>query len=320
MKKLALLVVVLWSAIAAAADAQTFPDKRLRFIGIATPGSTSDVIGRTVAEPLTATIGQPVMVENRAGGGGTIAAGAVARSDPDGHTLLLTTSAQSGMSWLYVNVGFDPLRDFAGVTPLAELPSVLVVPPQRGWNSLKDMIAAAKSRPGAMNFGSGGTGSGTHLSSEKLMLGAGISANHVPYKGTTEALVEVAAGRLDWFYSPAAPVVSLLKDGRLKGLAVSSKNRMPLLPNLPTAAEAGLAEAEYTFWVGLLAPRKTPRAAIVRLNEEVAKVLRSADLRERFSLLGAVPLQMSPDDFDVFRTADTESTGRITRAANIKPQ
>ncbi len=302
------------------AGAQSFPSKLIRFIGIATPGSTTDVIGRAVADPLTRQIGQQIVVENRGGGGGTIAANAVVRSEPDGYTVLLTSSAQTGMPWLYNNLGFDPIKDFSGVTPLAELPSVLVVSPQRGWNTLKDLIAAGKARPGALNFGSGGTGSGTHLSSEKLMLAAGITANHVPYKGTSEGLIEVAAGRLDWFFSPAAAAMSLVKDGRLKGLAISAKTRMPLLPDIPTTVEAGVADADYVFWVGLMVPRKTPRQIVNKLNEEIARVLHSAELRERFRQMGAEPFSMKPDEFDAFIAAATESTGRIVKAANIKPQ
>jgi tripartite-type tricarboxylate transporter receptor subunit TctC len=313
-------IVILATLAISTAAAQTFPSRNLRFVGIATPGATSDVIGRAVGESLARQVGQSVVVENRAGAGGTLAAGAVARAEPDGHTLLLTSSAQSGMTWLYASLPFDPVKDFSGVTPLAELPQVLVVPTQRNWNALKDLIAAAKTKPGSLNFGSGGTGSGTHLSSEKVMLGAGIKANHVPYKGTPEVLVEIVAGRIDWIYTPAASVVSLLKEGRIKGLIVSSKSRLEQLPDIPTAREAGLAEAEYIFWVGLLAPRKTPRPAIARLNEETVKVLRSVDLRERFRLLGAEPLPMPPAEFDKFLAEDTQVTGRITQAAGIKAQ
>ena len=299
--------------------AQTFPARNLRFIGIATPGATSDLIGRMVAEPLGRRIGVSVVVENRGGAGGTVAAGAAARSEPDGHTLLLTSSAQSGMTWLYRSLPFDPVKDFSGVTPLAELPSVLVVPVQRNWSTLKDLIAAAKAKPGALNFGSGGVGSGTHLSSEKVMLGAGITANHVPYKGTPEALVEIMTGRLDWIYTPAASVVSLLKEGKLKGLIVSSKARLDQLPDIPTAAQAGLADAEYVFWVGLLAPRKTPRPIIDKLNDEILKVLRAPELAERLRQLGAQPFPMQPQEFDAFLATDTRLMGRLVKAANIKP-
>lgn len=313
-------VVALVIGVAAGASAaQTFPSRNLRFIGIATPGATSDLIGRLVAEPLARQVGQSVVVENRGGAGGTLAAGAAARSEPDGHTLLLTSSAQSGMTWLYRSLPFDPVKDFSGVTPLAELPSVLVVPVQRNWGSLKDLIAAAKAKPGALNFGSGGVGSGTHLSSEKVMLAAGMSANHVPYKGTPEALVEVMTGRLDWIYTPAASVVSLLKEGKLKGLIVSSKTRLEQLPDIPTAAQAGLADAEYVFWVGLLAPRKTPRPIIGKLNDEIVKVLRTPELAERLRQLGAQPLPMRPQEFDAFLAADTQMMGRLVKAANIKP-
>jgi len=313
------IFVVIVTDAAAADPSWTFPTRNLRFIGIATPGTTSDLIGRTVSEPLSRQIGQAIVVENRGGAGGTLAAAAVARSEPDGHTLLLTSGAQSGMTWLYSNLPFDPVKDFSGVTTLAELPNVVVVPTQRNWNSLKDLIAAAKAKPGALNFGSGGTGSSTHLMSEKLMLGAGISANHVPYKGTSEALIEVMTGRLDWIYTPTASVVSLLKDGRLKALIVSTKTRVEQLPDIPTAAEAGLRGAEYVFWVGLLAPRKTPRSIIAKLNAEILKVLGTPELRERFRQLGAQPLPMQPAALDKFLAADTEVTGRIVKAANIKP-
>jgi tripartite-type tricarboxylate transporter receptor subunit TctC len=303
-----------------ATGAETFPTKAIRIIGIATPGSPSDVIGRAVAEPLSRQVGQPVVVESRAGAGGTIAAATVARSEPDGHTVLLTSSAQSGMPWLYSNPGFDPVRDFAGVTPLVSLPNVLVAPPQRGWNALKDLVSAARAQPGSLNFGSGGTGSGTHLNSEKFMLAAGITANHVPYKGTAEGVVEVIAGRLDWFYAPAAAVIALIKDGKLKGLTVSTKARMSLLPDLPTVAEAGLADAEYVFWIGIMVPRKTPRPAISRLNEETHAILRSPAMRERIRQIGAEAFPLRPEEFDAFLAADAEATGRIVKAANVKPQ
>ena len=300
------------------AGAQAFPSRNIRFVGIATPGTASDIVGRAVAEPLSRQLGRAIVIDQRGGAGGTLAAGAVARAEPDGHTLLLTTSAQSGMTWLYRDLPFDPVKDFAGVTTLVELPSVLVVPPQRNWGALKDLVAAAKAKPGALNFGSGGVGSGTHLSSEMVMLSAGITANHVPYKGTAEALVEVAAGRLDWIYVPVAAAVPLIKDGRLKALAVSSKARIAPLPDVPTMAEAGLPGGEYMFWIGLLAPRKTPRAIVDRLNAETVKVLGAAELRERFRGMGAEAFPMKPADLDAFLAADTEKMGRVVKAANIK--
>ena len=305
--------------LAATAAAQTFPSRNIRFIGIATPGTASDIVGRAVAEPLSRQLGRAIVIDQRGGAGGTLAAAAVARAEPDGHTLLLTTSAQSGMTWLYRDLPFDPVKDFSGITTLVELPSVLVVPPQRNWGALKDLIAAAKAKPGALNFGSGGMGSGTHLSSEMVMLSAGISANHVPYKGTAEVLVEVAAGRLDWIYVPVAAAVPLIKDGRLKALAVSSRARIAPLPDVPTMAEAGLPGGEYMFWIGLFAPRKTPRAIVEKLNGETTKAIGAPDLRERFRGMGAEPLPMKPADLDAFLAADTEKMGKVVKAANIKP-
>ena len=316
----AALVVLCTILYVPAVQAQTYPSKPIRLLGIATAGSSSDVIGRAIAEVLARQMSAQFIVEPRGGAGGTIAATAVVKSEADGYTLLLTGAAQAGMPWLYPNLGYDPIRDFAGVATLAELPNMLVVPPQRGWNSVKDLITAAKAKPGALNFGSGGTGSATHMNSEKLLLATGISATHVPFKGTPEGLVEVAAGRLDWFFSPAAAAVALVKDGRLKALAISSKRRMAMLPDLPTLAEVGAREAEYQFWVGLLAPRATPRAVITLLNTEVQKALAATELIERYRILGAETLAMKPNELDTFLLAESESTGRIVKAANIMAQ
>lgn len=317
--RFAAIALVLTTFTIGTVGAQSYPSRNIRIVGIATAGATSDLIGRTVTEPLSRQLGQQMLIDQRGGAGGTIAAGIVARSEPDGYTLLLTSSAQSGMTWLYSKLPFDPVKDFAGVAPLADLPSVIVVPPQRNWNSLKDLIAAAKARPGLLNFGSGGVGSGTHLNSEKFMLGAGISANHVPYKGMPEVLVEIMAGRLDWLYAPAPSVVSLVKDGKVRALVVSSKTRMEQLPDVPTAAETGVPAAEHVFWVGLLAPRKTPLVIVARLNEAIGKILRTPEVRDRFRQLGAQPLIMPPAEFDKFLAADTEAAGRVVKAANIKP-
>jgi len=302
------------------ATGQGFPTKPLRWVGIATPGTTSDIIGRAIGEPLSRRLGQPIIIDQRGGAGGTIAAGIVHRSEPDGHTLLLTSSAQSGMKWLYANLGFDPVTDFAGVAALAEVASVFVTPPQRNWATIKDWIAAAKAKPGALNFGSGGIGSATHLHSEKLMLAAGISANNVPFKGTTEVLVEVAVGRLDWIYVPSAIAAPMIREGRLKGLIVSSKARLAQLPDVPTAAQAGLPEGEHQFWIGLLAPRKTPRAVVNKLHEEITLALKQPEVRARYQQLGVEPLPMTPAAFDAFLAADTVAMGKITQAAKIKPQ
>lgn len=312
-------VLVLATFTIGTVSAQNYPSGNIRVVGIATAGATSDIIGRVVAEPLARQLGHQVLIDQRGGAGGTLAAGIVARSEPDGYTLLLTSSAQSGMTWLYSKLAFNPVKDFAGVATLADLPSAIVVPPQRNWNSLNDLIAAAKARPGALNFGSGGVGSGTHLNSEKFMLGAGISANHVPYKGMPAVLVEIMAGRLDWLYAPAPSAVSLVKEGKVKALVVSSKTRMEQLPDVPTGAEAGVPGAEHVFWIGVLAPRKTPPAVVAKLNAEIGKILRTPELRERFRQLGAQPLVMQPAEFDRFLAADTEAAGRVVKAANIQP-
>lgn len=306
-------------AVATTAGAQTYPSKPIRFIVTGTPGSGGDIIARVVAERLAEHIGQAVVVENHPGGGTTIAGRVVARSDPDGHTVLLATSTQAVLPWLY-KTDFHPINDFAGVTPLALLPSVLVVPPQRNWKTLQDLIAAARANPGTLNFGSAGSGTTTHLSSEKFKLVTGIQAVHIPFKGTTEGVSETVAGRLDWFFAPAVSVVPLVKAGKLKGLAVNSKDRFPSLPDVPTTAELGMSDVNYDFWVAILAPAKTPKAVVQKLNGETIKVLQRPELRERFRQLGAEVFHMKPDEFDEFLRSDTEAAGKVVKAANIRVQ
>ncbi len=315
-----LAVAALGSAWPGAGRTQDLPSRPVKLVVPFTAGSGTDIVARAVGQALARGLGQPVIVENRPGAGGTIGAQQVARSDPDGTTLLVHSAGHALNPAIYPNLPYDTVADFAGITPLASLPNVLVVPPQRGWKSVSDLVAAARARPGQLNYASAGNGSATHLNAEKFRLHARIEAQHVPFKGTPEAMTEVAAGRLDWFFAPLASALPLLRDGRLAALAVSTPARSPVLPELPTTIEAGVPESDYVFWVGMLAPAKTPPTLVRRLHDETVKALEAPEVRERFASLGADAFPMTPERFDAFIRTEVAAAAAIARAANLKVQ
>jgi tripartite-type tricarboxylate transporter receptor subunit TctC len=260
------------------------------------------------------------VVENRPGAGGTLGAGQVAKSAPDGYTLLVPSAGHVANATIYSNLPYDTVRDFAGVTPLASLPNVLIVAPSKGYKSIQDLVEKARANPGMLNYGSAGTGSATHMNSEILRMAAKFDAQHVPYKGSPEALMETAAGRIDFYFAPIAAAIPLIKDGRLKALAVGTLQRSPLLPDVPTTVEAGYPHSEYVFWVGLLAPAATPRAIVERLNAEAIKALDSPEVKEKLTALGAEPMPMTPSAFDAFLKSEAVRAAEVVKAAGIKVQ
>jgi tripartite-type tricarboxylate transporter receptor subunit TctC len=221
---------------------------------------------------------------------------------------------------LYVNLPYDTLKDLTGVTPLAALPNVMVVSPSRGWKTVADVIAAAKARPGQLNYASAGIGSATHLNAEKFKLQAGIDAQHIPFKGTPEALNDVIAGRVDWFFAPLTSALPLIQGGKLQALAVSTPTRAPTLPQVPTTVEAGVPGSEYTFWVGMIVSSKTPPAIVQKLHEEALKALASPEVKERLTQLGAEPLPMSPEAFNAYIKSEMDAAARIAKAAHLQAQ
>ena len=317
--KLAATSLLLIALAVEAVAAQQFPSRNLRFVGIATPGTTSDIIGRTVGEPLSRQIGQSVVVENRAGAGGTLAAGAVARAEPDGHTLLLTSSAQSGMTWLYAQLPFDPVKDFSGVTPLAELPSVLAVPTQRNWSSLKDLVAAAKAKPGALNFGSPGALTSGHLTMELLNLTAGIKIQHVPYKGGAPAISDLIGGSIQFVVLGPPTVMAHIKAGRLKAIATTAAKRSPGLPETPTFAESGMPGWDTYEWYGIFGPAKMPRSVVLKLNTEINRILKLPDVNERFLQLGAIPHGNTVEEFTAFLDGERKKWGPVAQKVGLRP-
>jgi tripartite-type tricarboxylate transporter receptor subunit TctC len=308
------------TAPAALAQAANYPGKPIRMIVPFTPGSATDVMGRLVAERLTAAWGQPVIVENKPGAGGTIGIRESSRAEPDGHTVVVVSSGHAVNHVLYKDLGYDTLKDFAGIAVLGSLPSVLIVPPTLGINSVQELVAAAKAKPGAFNYATAGVGSGAHVSIEKFNVATGIKAVHVPLKGTPPILQETMAGRIQYAYVPAVSGMGVIKDGKVKPLAVSTARRIGALPDIPTVAEAGFPGAENTFWLALLAPAKTPREVVAKLNAEVNRALQAPEMRERLTKLGTETMAMTPEQVDRFIATEYRELGDVMVKAGLKPQ
>lgn len=300
--------------------AQTYPSKPVRLIIAFTPGSSTDIIGRAVAAKLQEMWGQPVVAENRTGAGGSIGSAAVLREPPDGYTLLANSSAHVANPSIYASLPYDTLKDFANIAPLAGGPNVLIVGQQAGWKNLRDFLAAAKAKPGSLNFSSAGIGSGTHFNLEKLKLMAGIEVSHIPYKGTPEAIGDTIAGRVCCYFAPINAALPHVKGGKAVALAVSSAQRSPLLPEVPTIAEQGIAGFDYTLWVGLWGSAKLPAELVNKINADVRKALGSPDLKDRLTKLGTMPMDMSAQQFTEFVRKEIDDTAKVMKAAGIKPQ
>jgi len=316
MKQLAaaLLALASWAAVA---QAPAWPAKPVNIVVSLTPGSATDILARTLSERLAGLLGQPVIVANRPGASTTIAAAFVAKAEPDGYTLLATSSAHTVAPFLYPGLSYDTAVDLAGVAPLANLPTVLVVPPSSGFRTLADLVAAAHAKPGSINFGS--AAASTQLNAERFRRSAKMEAVHIPFKGAPEALTEVVAGRLDFYFSPIAPALPLLREGKVLALAVGSSKRASILPELPTTIEAGFPDSDYNFWVGLFAPAKTPAALIARLHRAAVDALQSPEMRERLPKLGAEPMAMTPGEFDALVREELRTNAVLVEAAGIKP-
>jgi tripartite-type tricarboxylate transporter receptor subunit TctC len=311
-------VLLVLCAAQSAAWAQAWPAKPIKVVVPFTPGSGTDIIARTVTEKLSPQLGQPIIIENRPGAGGTIGAAVVAKSDPDGYTLFVHSSSYTVTPSTYKDLPYDTLRDLTGVIPLALLPNVLVMAPSKGIHSVKELVAAAKAKPGALNSASVGIGSATHLNAERFRLGAGIETVNIPFKGSPEALTEIITGRVDYYFCPVNAILPLLKDGKLVALAVGSTKRSLALPDLPTTLEAGVPNSDYNFWVGMFAPAKTPREVLDRLYQETVKALHSPDVRDKLSKLGAEPMEYNPEQFNAYLRDEIAANAALVKAAGIK--
>jgi len=305
-------------ALHAGAHAQAWPSKAVRIVVPFTPGSGTDIIARTVTERLSPQIGQPIVIENRPGAGGTIGAALVVKSEPDGHTLFVHSSSYTVTPSTYKDLPYDTLRDLTGVIPLGLLPNVLVMAPAKGIRSVKELVAAAKAKPGSLNSASVGVGSATHLNAERFRLGAGIDTVNVPFKGSPEALTEIITGRVDFYFCPVVAILPLLKDGKVVALAVGSTKRSSALPDLPTTLEAGVPNSDYNFWVGMFAPARTPRETVNRIYRETLVALRSPEVREKMARMGAEPMDYNPEQFNAYIRDEIAANAALVKAAGIK--
>lgn len=311
------LVVLITFVSAALGD--SYPSKPIRAIIPFGAGSATDVIPRLVFDQLSSQLGQPIIVENRGGAGGTIGSAAVAKADPDGYTLLVNSSAHTITPAIYPNLNYDAGQDFAAIGAIGSVPNVLIISPAKGIKTLPEFVAAAKAKPGSFNFASVGVGSAVHLSAERFRISAGYEAQHIPFKGGAEALTEVIAGRVEYYFCPIATALPHIRDGRLLGLAVSSPRRASALPDVPTTLEAGFADSDYTFWIGVFAPAKTPKDIVDKLNREMAAAVAAPAVREKLGLLGLELMPMTPAEFDAHVKAEIARYAIFAKAAGLKP-
>ena len=314
------LLLASGSVIAAQSKAATdFPTRPIRIVVGFTPGGQPDIFSRLIGGKLGEALGQPVVIDNRPGAGGAIGTKIVADSNPDGHTLL-SVSASHVIAPAVRKLNYDPIRDFSGVTQMYNASYLLVAAPGLGVKNVRELIAMAKAKPGALNFSSAGTGSGTHFAGEVFKDAAKIDVVHVPYKGIPEAMNDTMTNRVQFFMAPLASSVNLVREGRLVSLGVTSLKRVTIYPDIPTIAESGLPGFEFDSWGGLLAPSKTSRAIITRLNLEVGKALNAPDIQQRMRALGAEPAPTTPEAFDRQIAREMALIGSIAKRAGILPQ
>jgi len=304
-------------AAATPALAQTWPSRTILAVIPFSAGNANDVVGRIVLDQLSKQLGQAIVIENRAGAGGTTGVASVAKATPDGYTILVHSSTFAAAQAIYKTLPYDTLRDFTPIIPLGLQPTVLVAAPSKGWKTLADLVAAAKANPGKLTFASAGIGAASHLAAERFRLSAGFDALHVPYKGPNEALTDVITGRVDFYFLPLAPALPLINDHKLVALAVSSPNRSATLPDVPTTAQAGLKDASYNFWSGMFMPRETPKAIDDRLYEETRKALALPAVQEKLVKLGVEPMAMSSAEFDAYFREEVRSTVKLAKDAGI---
>lgn len=314
------LFAALLFALAVPAHSQTeYPSKPIRIIVQFTPGTSTDIIGRLVGQKLTEAWGQPVVVDNRPGAGAIIGTEAAAKAPADGYTLVMAVSSAFGINpGLVPNLPYDVMRDFSLITNVVLTPQTLLVPAASPIKSVTELVAAAKAKPGALNYGSLGSGSTSHLTMELFRSTAGIQLTHVPYKGSPPAYTDLFSGNLQLMFDAVPAVIPHAKSGKLRALAVGSSSRSPFLPDVPTIAESGYPGFEAVGWIGLAAPAKTPEAVLNKINAEVVKILGTADMKERLAGLGVTPVGGTREQFTAFVRSEIAKWGKLIRDAGIK--
>ncbi|HET9351969.1 MAG TPA: tripartite tricarboxylate transporter substrate binding protein [Burkholderiales bacterium] len=315
MRLVAALLLFLASALAGAQD---WPSRPVRLILPFPPGGGTDILGRLIAERLSASLGQPVVTENRGGAGGNVGAEAAARSAPDGYTIVLVAPSLAISPTLYSKINYDPVKDFAAVSLVATVPNVMITQPSLPAENLQEFIAYARSRPGVLNFGSGGAGTSNHLAGELFNIVTGTKLVHVPYKGVNLAMQDVLAGNVHLVFIGIPAAAPHIKAGKLRALALVAPQRSGALPDVPTVAEAGLRDFEVTTWYGVLAPAGTPRSIVVRLNAELVKIMHSSELKERLAATGTEPLTSTPEEFAAYIKREIAKWGDVIRKSRAK--
>jgi tripartite-type tricarboxylate transporter receptor subunit TctC len=316
MKTLLFAVLAAWAAVAQA----QFPNKPVQVILAFTPGSAVDIVGRIVSARLSEMWGQPVVNENRAGAGGSIGSAAVARAAPDGYTLLVTSNAHTVNPAIMAKLPYDTLKDFTDIAPFTEQPNVMVVNVDSSYKTLGDLVAAAKANPGSINIGHAGIGSGTHLSTEKFIAAANIKVVEVPFKGTPEVIAAILSHSVDGYWAPISAGLSQIKSGKLRPLAVTTGKRTPVLPEVPTIAEAGTKGAESALWVAMWGPAGMSPDLVSKINGDVRKALADPGVKGKLQNLGNDTMDMSPEQFAKLVRSEMQDYARVLQAAGIKPQ
>ena len=299
---------------------QSFPNKPVRVIISFTPGSSTDIVGRVVMQKVSEYWGQPVIAENRGGAGGSIGSREVATAAPDGYTLLINSTAHSVNPAIYAALPYDTLRDFVEISPLAIQPNVLVVNASSPYKTVADFVNAAKAKPGSINIGHAGVGSGTHLSTERFIAAAGVKVEEVPFKGTPEVITALLSNSIDAYFAPISAALSAIKGGKLRALAVTTTKRNPTLPEIPTLAEAGVKNADSALWFGVWGPTGVPAAIVQKISADVRKALADPGVKEKLQNLGNDTMDMSPEEFAKFVRDEIDTYQRVIKAAGIKPQ
>ena len=302
------------------AHAAEWPTKSVRVVVPYAPGSATDLVPRTVFAQVSQQVGQSFIVENRPGGGTTIGSAQVKAAEPDGHTILVHSNAIVTVPAIQLNVPYDPVKDFSGLTPLGNVPLVLVIAPSKGIKSVKELVAKAKAKPGELNYGAAGIGTPPHLAMERFRLAAGFEGQLVPFKGAPEALTEVMTGRIDIYFCPITPALPLIRDGKVLALAVSSSKRASALPDVPTTIEAGVPESDLDFWVGAFVPKQTPHDVVAKMQAEIAKAINDPAIKSKLTTLGVEQMIMAPDAFDVRIAKEADMAVKLAKAAKIEPQ
>ena len=295
-----------------------YPSKPVRLILPFPPGGGTDLLGRLIAERLAASLGQPVVTENRGGAGGNVGAAAAARAAPDGYTIVLVAPSLAISPTLYAKLNYDAVKDFAPIAMVASVPNVMLTHPSVPAQTLREFIELAKANPGKLNFGSGGSGTSNHLAGELFNLRTGAKLVHVPYKGVNLAMNGVLAGEVQLVFIGVPVPAPHVKAGRLRALAVVARERSPLLPEVPTAEEAGLPNFDITTWYAILAPAGTPRPIINRLNAELTRVVQASDVKERLAVMATEPMTSSPEECAAYIQREIAKWGDVIRRANLR--